>query len=80
MLPEKMCGLFLSDVFNKYRYTLVTLLRNLTNHMRKQSSRITLSIAKNRIKIPAVVFEFIANRDTDRRDVGLCFIIRIDLV
>ena len=44
------------------------------------SGRITLSIGENRMKIRAVVFEFIACRQTDRRGRGLCFIICIDII
>lgn len=66
-----------SDVF-KFHYILGNVFKNITNFLQKSSSRITLSIVKNRTKIWAVAFEFIANGETDRRGGGRFYIICSD--
>ena len=72
------------DVFatlsNIYHYTPTNSHKTLTNYLSEFSGRITLCIGENPMKILAVVFEFIARRQTDRRGGGLCFIICIDII
>ena len=80
-LPD---GLIFCTTSNIYRYIPTNSHKTLTNYVPVFSGRITLSIGENRMKIRAVVFEFIADRQTDwqtdRRGGGLCFIICIDFV
>lgn len=65
----------LSDVFNKHRSYLANILQILTNQIWKTFSRTILSIGKT---VENVVFEFIANEQTDRRGGGICFTICSD--
>ena len=69
---------FFCTTSNIYRYIPKNSHKTLTNYIPKFSGWITLSIGEIRMKIRAVVFEFIASRQTNRREGGLCFIICID--
>ena len=62
------------DFLHIYRYIPINSHKPLTNHISEFSRRITLSIGENPMKICAVVFEFFARRQTDRRGGGLFFI------
>ena len=70
---------FFCTTSNIYRYIPTNSHKTLTNYIPVFSGRITLSIGENHMKIRSVVLEFIANRQTDRRGGGLCFIICIDI-
>ena len=69
---------FFAALSNIYRYIPTNSHKTLTNYISEVSGTITLFIGENPMKIRAVVFEFIARRQTDRRGRGLCFIICID--
>ena len=83
-LPD---DLIFCNTSNNYRYIPTNSHTTFTNYIPEFTGRITLSIGENPMKIRAVVFEFIARRQTDRqtdrqRDRlggGLCFIICIDI-
>ena len=66
--------------FQLYRYIPTSSQKPLINHISEFSGWTALSIGENPMKSRAVVFEFFACRQTDRRSGGLCFIICIDLV
>ena len=70
---------FFATLSNIYRYIPTNSHKTLTNYIPKFSGRITLSNGENHMKTRAVVFEFIASRQTERRGGGLCFIICIDI-
>ena len=57
--------IFQKGLCNIYRYIPTNSHKTLTNYIPKISGRITLSISENRMKTRAVVFEFIAHRQTD---------------
>ena len=69
---------FFCTTSNIYRYIPTNSHKTLKKHIQKFSGWITLSIGENRIKLRTVVFEFIADRQTDRRGIGLRFILCIN--
>ena len=70
---------FFYTTSNIYHYIPTNSHKTLTNYISVFTGRSTLSIDENCMKIRSVVFEFLwADRQTDRRGGGLCFIICID--
>ena len=58
---------FFCTISNIYHYIPTNSHKTLTNYIPEFIGRITLSIGENLMKIRAVVFEFIACRQTDRQ-------------
>jgi len=58
---------FFRTTSNIYHYIPTNSHKTLTNYIPVLFGRITLSIGENRMKIRSVVFEFIADRQTDRQ-------------
>ena len=59
---------FFVTLSNIYRYIPTNSHKALTNCIPEYFGWITLSSGENRLKFSSVVFEFIANRQTNRRD------------